>query len=81
MKTFFLFFNENSFVFFLLFLFFNENSFFLLFLFFNEDLDEDLFWSSTKIRGKIPLSLVFNWFDIATANFLPAQGATAIERL
>ena len=43
----------------------------------------DLFflWSSTKIQEKIPLSLVFNQFDIVTANFLAAQGVASVERL
>ena len=45
-------------------------------------LGEDLFfWSSTKIRGKIPLSLHFNRFGIVTANFLARQGASGVERL
>ena len=32
------------------------------------------FWSSTKIRRKIPLSLVLHGFDIVTANFLAGRG-------
>ena len=39
------------------------------------------FWSTTKIRGKILLSLVFNQFGITTANFLAAQEASGVQRL
>ena len=44
--------------------------------------DEDLFFGlQRKFGKKIPLSLVFNGFDIATANFLATQAATDVERL